>query len=525
MVPSLQRPWSPIWGASIAYGMLTIVLCIALVVHPRTLHAVAPESLATPIPAPAAVIAVPLDASSRLNQMVLGTNLTATSEVLAATNPAHGAPLLTWQPMLRLHLGYTGDEIVLPDTTYGHWDMTKVDAAVARLRAANVPFYFNVRTGPPWMYDSRGQLRDQSYQEFAQFMARLVGWYNKGGFTDELGRYHASGHLNWISTWEIWNEPNSGYDIPLNVSHPSATWLYATEFAHLYSVTSTAMRAVDPTIHTGGPAISSYPDDRYIVDFINNVTAPLDFFSCHFYAIGSQRAPDAEAFTATTGAFAHRLALARSALDARFPDKAIPIWVDEVGFNEIAVYPVDPRGAASVGVAFAATSFVIAAQHEIGQFIQFPFLGNAQLALVDNKTQQPYVPLRFYQVLARTFPAGVRILPSTLTSASGLQTIAAIAPDGKSLRVLIANTAVAAATDVNGHGIPTTVRVRLAGAVHGLLPHAGEAATAWTFDATTDATKPAPSHPLPIFADDGGTLSVQTPLAGYGVAIIQIPLR
>ncbi|MBA3825970.1 MAG: hypothetical protein H0X24_18985 [Ktedonobacterales bacterium] len=517
------------WSSRFTFLATMGLLCaLALSMTPPRGQRASASPGALPIPlAPADfAVSVALAGPSHLNQTHLGTNLTTPSEVLSATDPTHGSLLQAWSPALvRLHLGFTGDEIGLPEMHQGQWDFAQLDAAIARLRATHTPFFLNVRTAPSWMYDASGQLRDQTYQEFAAYMARLVGWYNAGGFTDEAGHFHASGHQGWVGTWEIWNEPNSGYDIPGPVSHRSATWLDAHRFARLYSVAAMAMRAVDPTIATGGPAISAYPDDGYMINFIQGITAPLDFFSFHFYAIGNQQTPDPAVFRAVAETFAHRLAFARVTLDARFPGKAIPIWVDEVGFNEIARYPVDPRGAAPVGIVFAADAFITAAQHDVTQFTQFPFLGNAQLALVDNQRFAPYVPLRFYEVLGQTFPPGVRLLRTTLAPPTGLVVLAALAPDGSSVRVLLANTRAAQPTDVNGAGVAATVRITFTNVAPGAGAHAGSVSNVWSFDATTDPAKRAQAHPVAVFTGSDGGLSVQVGLAGYGVSIIQLLLH
>ena len=40
------------------------------------------------------------------------------------------------------------------------------------------------------------------------YYGRLLAWYTQGGFTDELGIRHTSGHYLNITTWEIFNEPD-----------------------------------------------------------------------------------------------------------------------------------------------------------------------------------------------------------------------------------------------------------------------------------------------------------------------------
>jgi hypothetical protein len=60
-----------------------------------------------------------------------------------------------------------------------------------------------------WHYTQGKQLRDPSGKELGDYYARLVSWYTKRGFTDELGRFHSSGYHYKFPIWEVLNEPDS----------------------------------------------------------------------------------------------------------------------------------------------------------------------------------------------------------------------------------------------------------------------------------------------------------------------------
>jgi hypothetical protein len=45
-----------------------------------------------------------------------------------------------------------------------------------------------------WNYEQGTELRDPSMKEVAEYYARLLSWYTKGGFTDEIGKRHESGY-------------------------------------------------------------------------------------------------------------------------------------------------------------------------------------------------------------------------------------------------------------------------------------------------------------------------------------------
>ena len=59
---------------------------------------------------------------------------------------------------------------------------------------------------PVWDYTQGTELVDPSGKQIADYYARLVSWYTKGGFTDELGAKHESGYHYEIPIWEVLNE-------------------------------------------------------------------------------------------------------------------------------------------------------------------------------------------------------------------------------------------------------------------------------------------------------------------------------
>ena len=61
---------------------------------------------------------------------------------------------------------------------------------------------------PVWDYTQGTELRDPTGKELGDYYARLVSWYTKGGFTDEFGKRHESGHRRKIDYWEVLNEPD-----------------------------------------------------------------------------------------------------------------------------------------------------------------------------------------------------------------------------------------------------------------------------------------------------------------------------
>ena len=73
-----------------------------------------------------------------------------------------------------------------------------------------------------WSYNQGTELRDTTLKEITGYYVRLFSWYTKGGFTDELGKYHHSGHFYKIPYWEVLNEP----DLEHNISPQLYTKIY-----------------------------------------------------------------------------------------------------------------------------------------------------------------------------------------------------------------------------------------------------------------------------------------------------------
>jgi hypothetical protein len=129
-----------------------------------------------------------------------------------------------------------------------------------------------------WSYTQRTALRDPTFKEVADYYARLYSWYTQGGFTDELGKRHESGHRYPIAYWEVLNEPDLEY--------PAAPEVYTP----LYDAVVEAMRKVDPKLKFVGASLA-YPGggSAFFEHFLNPKNhkpgIPLDFISYHFYAV------------------------------------------------------------------------------------------------------------------------------------------------------------------------------------------------------------------------------------------------
>lgn len=141
-----------------------------------------------------------------------------------------------------------------------------------------------------WDYEQGTELRDPTMKEVADYHARLLSWYTKGGFTDELGKRHDSGYHYSIPYWEVLNE----VDFEHHISPETYT--------RLYDEVVLAMKKVQPQTKFVGLALAMETNPQYFEYFLNHKNhkpgVPLDFISYHFYAVPTiDETPEIEQFT------------------------------------------------------------------------------------------------------------------------------------------------------------------------------------------------------------------------------------
>ncbi|MCC8423741.1 glycosyl hydrolase family 39 [Mucilaginibacter sp. UR6-11] len=158
-----------------------------------------------------------------------------------------------------------GHSVILNFSTIPQW-MFKTDNPVTYPADANQV---------SWGYSGGTVLRDTSMKELTGYYVRLISWYSKGGFTDELGKYHKSGHHYEIPYWEVLNEPD--------LEHSMSPQTYTK----IYDAMVTAIKTVSPRTKFVGMALAYEKPDwfEYFLDPANHKPGiPLDMISYHCYA-------------------------------------------------------------------------------------------------------------------------------------------------------------------------------------------------------------------------------------------------
>lgn len=201
-----------------------------------------------------------------------------------------------WYPYPRLAVA----ALEPPDDKKTSWDFSLIDPVVLDYFKASEGHVsvLNFPTIPQWMfvtpkrvsypedpdevdfnYKGGNQLRDTTLKEVSEYFARVISWYTKGGFTDELGKYHRSGHYFKIPYWEILNEPELEHN------------LSPAQYTRIYDAVSVAIQKVSPETKFVGMASCVYGNPafyEYFLDSNNHVPGtPIDMISYHFYAGGS----------------------------------------------------------------------------------------------------------------------------------------------------------------------------------------------------------------------------------------------
>jgi hypothetical protein len=128
-----------------------------------------------------------------------------------------------------------------------------------------------------WNYEQGTELRDSSLRELGDYYARLVNWYTQGGFTDEYGQRHESGHHYPIAYWEVLNE--------VDFEHSMTPETYT----RVYDAMVGAIRRENPGMKFVGLALAEPSKAPGYFEYFLDPThhqpgIPVDMISYHFYA-------------------------------------------------------------------------------------------------------------------------------------------------------------------------------------------------------------------------------------------------
>jgi len=142
-----------------------------------------------------------------------------------------------------------------------------------------------------WLYPQGTELRDSTRKELADYYARLANWYTQGGFTDEYGKWHESGHHYKIDYWGVLNE--------IDLEH----FTTPEEYTARYDAIVEAVRKVSPGTKFAGMMLAlPTKNPRYFEYFLDPKNhkpgIPVDMVGYHFYGLpAADESPDVQQFT------------------------------------------------------------------------------------------------------------------------------------------------------------------------------------------------------------------------------------
>jgi glycosyl hydrolase family 39 (putative alpha-L-iduronidase) len=307
-----------------------------------------------------------------------------------------------------------------------------------------------------WDYEQGKELRDPSGKEVADYYARLLGWYTKGGFTDELGKKHESGYQYAIPYWEVLNE--------VDYEHQNTPESYTK----IYDAVVTAMRGVEPGTKFVGLALAGPSQSphffEYFLDHKNHKEGvPLDYISYHFYANPNPgETPEMQQYTffAQADGFLNVVRYIEAMRQRLSPETGT--MINEIG----AILASDsdqgqpghvekPIPASYWHLAGAMYAYIFGELSELGidvagesQLVGYP-TQFPSVTMVDWETGKPNARFWVLRLLKTNFGPGDKIVESNFSSGD-VYALAVVTREGKHRLLLVNKRERAATVDVPG---------------------------------------------------------------------------
>lgn len=428
----------------------------------------------------------------------------------------------------RMHAGADLDPPVLPDpATVGGtkaWNFAALDTLVSAAYASGATPILNVRYAPRSMWTctkyytgQAGALKDATFVAFAQYLARLVSYYNKGSMSDgAVTRVNPAGRTHRVTYWELWNEPDYSNETPC-ISKGWGPALTPAKYAAMWKTATAAMRAVDPNLRFIGPTVGyattgQSPD--YVPTLLTQSVSPFAI-SVHGYG-GTQTWTDRVLFYGDGSGYVGVPGVYNSYDHAakwiHKAGKSMPVFLDETNLEYDWGDDPTKRPWTAFGAAFDAAVFgrIAKTAGTIGvPAVIFPYEFSApgfELSELNPNTGKTLLNYWSYKGLRELFVRGSSVIADS-TSDSGLDVLAVKAAEG-SVRVLIVNDRAVSANDIGANGPAKNVTVSVSG-----MPNVS-GVKLWLLDNAVNA-----SGPVGQKLARGPAATIAFP--GYGVAFLE----
>jgi hypothetical protein len=367
----------------------------------------------------------------------------------------------------------------IPNKAAGTWDFTALDALVDFLLVPPLPgtLIYNPAHCPSYL--AMGGIpgaRPADNAAYAQYLKNLVAYFNTtGGFTDGATNYRRMPVS--VRRFEVWGEPDLNEfpdDNRLPDSFSAMTPAQAQNFFNtpalyraMYEAVVPAMKAADPSIAVGGPAISSIEDAaaRAYVTELLSTTAALDFISYHDYAQWTAASTDRQAFAETASLVAAAQQVRQQI--AASPHPQAELWITEGNGNPVAsLPPLDNRASNDFDVPYLASlvrGYVLAGVSGYARFelIEPAGPGNVYGALEASGARRP--AFFGWKLLVDAVVRGAPLRASSASDAN-VETLA-LQRDASTLHVLVINKSVTSPADnssaASARGAPVEIRLSI----------------------------------------------------------------
>jgi hypothetical protein len=391
-------------------------------------------------------------------------------------------------PLVRLHVGDDGGP-AMPEINQGSWDMATLNTMVNDVFASGQQPMMNIKFAPDWMWtcypnsvgvngkQGTGTVRDLTFKTYAQYMARLVSYYNKGSLTEENGTVLTNpvGTSHKITYWELWNEPDLNIETPCAPS--DGLGITYQQYTTMWNAVTAAMLAIDPTVKFIGPAgagaqfgSTTGTGNQYIDYLMANSTTKPYAISFHVYGYWANGVPDKYFFDGDGspgggGGGLPDMVTGVQGIQKAYP--GYPVWLTEVNVN--SDWGAAGQNDNELGAAWWGALMQAAVPLHVGIIQHFDFSGSNLFGLVDGEginnnspTGKPMLSYYVLQQIDKAFPQSSTLLQSS-SEQSGILSLAARKPDG-TVSVMIVNRQLSSNTvqsTCGTGGVPATVTVDL----------------------------------------------------------------
>jgi hypothetical protein len=430
------------------------------------------------------------------------TSLAAKSTLLGNLHPHH----------IRLQGISQGVPQGAAGTNSANWDFTVLDSITQPvLTIGDHSPEFQIAKAPPFMYvnnDSSQSFADLTFTQFAIYAKSLVQYYNTGGFNSS-GAHFASPSGLPITWWGIYNEPSINNNLD------------ASEYTTMYNALVPAMQSADPNLNFVALELCCR-SENWTQTFTANVNAQVDAIASHYYSSCNQKDSDQQVFNTVPG-FADSVQTIYNDLSTNASLSNVPLWITENNVNadfdkgggisacNNTAFVADQRGSSAFFAAWRPYVFSQVGRAGARALYHWDFNADVQFGEVDFNSGNPQLSYWVDYWLAQMFPSGsgAQLLQSTNSDSAEIEVLPILNTDG-SVVVMVANHAVASATDNDGDGLTADVAVDVS-AVNQFT----SASEVLIDSSTNPVTGPTPQT-------ISATSPIKLSLNGYSVAMLKL---